>query len=98
MTEKIKLDYRLADEMIRTFRKGHQQLEQTMREMQGVANTLESGALLGQGGDTMRDAVRGDLCKAINNLAEKFKELEGDVGKAVEYMKAVDDESRKHFS
>ncbi|HRW06764.1 MAG: WXG100 family type VII secretion target [Caldilineaceae bacterium] len=97
MADKIKLDYRLAEEMIKTFHKGHQQLQQTATEMQNVANLLESGALLGRGGDAFKDAVRSKLIKSINNLNAKFKELEGDVHKAVQYMQQADRESSGKF-
>ena len=40
MADKIKLDYRLAEEMIQTFRKGKEQLQQTLQEMQ-VAGKLD---------------------------------------------------------
>ncbi|MEZ4726294.1 MAG: WXG100 family type VII secretion target [Caldilineaceae bacterium] len=97
MADKIKLDYRLAEEMIQTFRKGQQQLQQTMQEMQGLANTLEGGALLGRGGDAFKDAIKSKLCKSIANLDAKFKELEGDVKKAVQYMQEADRESQGKF-
>jgi uncharacterized protein YukE len=97
MSDKIKLDYRLAEEMIQTFRKGQQQLQETMREMQAVANTIENGALLGVGGDAFKDAIRSKLCKSIGNLDAKFKELEGDVRKAVQYMQQADSESQGKF-
>ncbi len=97
MTDKIKLDYRLAEEMEQTFRKGQQQLQQTLQEMQGVANTLEGGALLGRGGDAFKDAVKAKLCKSITNLNAKFKELEDDVKKAVQYMQEADAASKSKF-
>lgn len=97
MTEKIKLDYRLAEEMIRTFQQGQEQLQSTMQEMQGIANMLESGALLGKGGDAFREAIRGKLCPSIGRLTDKFVELQRDVQAAVNYMRQADAESRQKF-
>lgn len=97
MADKIKLDYRQAEEMIQTFRKGKEQLQQTLQEMQGVANTVEGGALLGRGGDAFKDAIRGKLCKSIEALHNKFGELEDDVKKAMDAMKQADSESKSQF-
>jgi WXG100 family type VII secretion target len=97
MADKIKLDYRQAEEMIKTFRQGKEQLQQTLQEMQAVANTIEGGALLGRGGDAFKDAIRGKLCKSIESLSNKFGELEGDVKKAMDAMKQADSESKSQF-
>ena len=97
MADKIKLDYRQAEEMIQTFRKGKEQLQQTLQEMQAVANTIEGGALLGRGGDAFKDAIQGKLCKSIDALNNKFKELEGDVKKAMDIMKQVDEQAKGRF-
>jgi len=96
-TDIIKLDYGLADEMIQTFKKGVEQLQDTMQEMQAQANALEEGALLGQGGDAMVDAIRSKLCPAISKLTEKFEELAQDVAAAVKYMQEADRASKGMF-
>jgi WXG100 family type VII secretion target len=97
MADKIKIDYRQAEEMIQTFRKGKEQLHQTLVEMQGVANTIEGGALVGRGGDALKDSIRGKLCKSIDALSQKFGELEDDVKKAMDAMKQADQESKSQF-
>jgi uncharacterized protein YukE len=97
MAEEIKLVYATAEEMIHTFKNGKDQLEKTMHEMQNVAGQLEGGALLGQGGDNFKDAIRGKLCPAINKLSAKFEELMGDVHKAIEYMQEADRTSKSKF-
>lgn len=96
--EVIKLDYGLADDMIRTFQQGVEQLQDTLQEMQSVANTLEGGALLGQGGEAFVAAIRGRLCPAIGKLTDKFKELAQDVQAAKQYMQEADRESKGMFS
>jgi WXG100 family type VII secretion target len=97
MADKIKLDYRQAEEMIKTFHKGKEQLQQTLQEMQAVANTIEEGALVGRGGDALKEAIRGKLCKSIEGLSNKFGELEDDVKKAMDAMKQADKESKGQF-
>lgn len=97
MAEEIKLVYATAEDMIRIFDQGVQQLHETEREMQGVASRLQEGALLGQGGTAFDDAIRGKLCPAIARLAQKFQELSGDVHKAIEYMQEADRTSKSKF-
>jgi WXG100 family type VII secretion target len=97
MTEEIKLVYATAEDMIRIFDQGVQQLNETEREMQGVASMLQEGALLGRGGTAFNEAIRGKLCPAIAKLAEKFQELSGDVRDAIEYMQEADRTSKGKF-
>ncbi len=97
MTEEIKLVYATAEDMIRIFDQGVQQLHETNREMQGIAGMLQEGALLGQGGTAFNEAIRGKLCPAIAKLAQKFQELSGDVQKAIEYMQEADRTSKGKF-
>lgn len=96
-TDIIKLDYGLAEDMINTFKQGVEQLQDTMQEMQSLANTLEEGALLGQGGDAFTDAIRGKLCPAIAKLTDKFNELADDVAQAVRFMQEADKASKGQF-
>ncbi|NJN66786.1 MAG: WXG100 family type VII secretion target [Chloroflexaceae bacterium] len=95
--DEIKLDYGLAEEMAQTFRAGVEQLEGTMQEMQSIANTLDDGALRGQGGSAFVDAVRSKLCPSLSRLTEKFDELEKDVLAAIEYMREADAASKGMF-
>lgn len=97
MTDEIKLVYATAEDMIRIFEQGVEQLENTMQEMQSIANTLEDGALLGRGGDAFTDAIRSKLCPAISRLNDKFQELAGDVQKAIDYMQQADRTSASKF-
>jgi len=96
--DEIKLDYDKAANMARTFQQGGEQLQDTMQEMQKLANTLEEGALLGRGGQAFVEAIRGKLSPSLTRLIDKFKELEGDVNKAVALMRQADEESAKQSS
>jgi WXG100 family type VII secretion target len=97
MTDEIRVVYEDMEEMRRAFRQGIEQLEETMQAMQSIANTLEDGALLGDGGDAFTQAIRGRLAPAIARLSDKFKELDGDVGAAVAYARQADRKSTGYF-
>lgn len=97
MTDEIKLVYATAEDMIHTFQQGVEQLQNTNQQMQAVAGMMEEGALLGRGGEAFTDAIRSKLCPAIMRLDDKFKELAGDVQKAIDYMQQADKTSAGKF-
>ncbi|HSG16934.1 MAG TPA: WXG100 family type VII secretion target, partial [Anaerolineae bacterium] len=90
MSDIIKMDYGLMEQMSQTFAQGVEQLQDTMQAMQSVANELEDGALLGRGGAAFTEAIRDKLCPAISRLTEKYQELSQDVQKAMDDMKSAD--------
>lgn len=96
--QKIKLNYDQADKMAKTFKAGAQQLQQTMQEMQNIAQTLEEGALLGRGGKEFADAIKTKLCPSLKKLSAKYTELEGDVHSAIKSMREADSESKQQFT
>ncbi len=97
MSDIIKMDYGLMQEMSQTFLQGVEQLDNTQQEMQSVANALEDGALLGRGGNAMVDAIRDKLCPAIARLTDKYKELSDDILKAMDDMQSSDTSSERMF-
>lgn len=97
MTDVIKMDYEAMQEMARTFLQGAEQFEDTMQEMQSIANNMEDGALLGRGGDAFTDALRGKMSPAISRLIDKFRELADDVNKAMQDMQEADTTSKGMF-
>lgn len=97
MSSVIKLDYGKAEEMVKTFEQGSQQLQNTLQEIQNIANTLESGALLGDGGSAFCESIRTKLCPAIQKLDAKFNELAKDVRGAVKDMRDADAASKGMF-
>jgi uncharacterized protein YukE len=96
-TEKIRLVYALAEDMAKTFQKGAEQLEASTREMQGIASTLEGGALLGRGGSAFVEAIRSQLCPSLDRLKAKFHELDGDVKVAIQAMRDEDTKAASEF-
>lgn len=97
MSEIIKMDYGLMEDMSRTFAHSVEQLQDTSQEMQKIANELEDGALLGRGGQAFTEAIRGKLCPAIARLTEKFEELAVDVQKAMDDMQSADSTSERMY-
>jgi WXG100 family type VII secretion target len=97
MTHKIKMNYPKMRKMSRTFKQGVNTMEDTLKEMKAVANTLENGALLGRGGQAFAHAINGPLARSINKLTAKFKELDKDINLAVKDMKQADTESQRLF-
>jgi WXG100 family type VII secretion target len=95
--DEIKLDYGLAEQMAKTFQQGAEELQDTMQEMQAIANMMEEGALLGRGGVAFVEAIRTKLTPSLSKLIEKFQELQEDVNAAVQYMREADDTSRSQF-
>ena len=91
MSDVIKLNYPLMEEMCRSFLKGVEELENVMQEMQSIANSLEDGALLGQGGAAFTDAIRTKLCPGIARLTDKFKEMNVDLEYALQTFREQED-------
>ncbi len=87
---KIKMEYARMEEMAKTFQQGAEQLKETMSQMQGIANTLQDGALLGQGGAAFVEAINSKLVPSINRLEGKFEELQQDILKAMKDMQQAD--------
>jgi WXG100 family type VII secretion target len=94
LTNEIKMDYVLMDEMQRTFNEGSNQLGDTQNEMRNLASMLSDGALLGQAGSAFVDALNSQLVPAIQRLSEKFDELQGDLAGAVRDMQEADQTSK----
>jgi len=95
--DKVKLNYEQAEAMAKTFKEGAAQLQQTMQEMQKLAQMLQEGALLGRGGTEFVSAINSNLCPSVKRMGDKFTELEGDVRAAINFMRQADSESKQQF-
>jgi WXG100 family type VII secretion target len=96
--DEIKLDYELAEAMAKTFKQSAEQVEATIGEMKNIAATLESGALLGQGGESFAEALNTKLGPSLSRLMAKFIELEADVQSAISSMREADESSKGMFN
>jgi len=79
----VRMNYSSMEAMQKSFHQAHNQIEDTMREMEKIAKTMEDGALVGMAGDTFREAIRTKLMKRLKVLADKMQELEHDIHGAV---------------
>lgn len=98
MSDEIKVDYALMDEMSETFDRAVAQLETTMNEMVSIAATLEEGALWGRGGQAFSEMLRGEVTNALTALIDKHKELAADVREAKAFAQQADRTAEGHFS
>ncbi len=97
MTDEIRMDYGLMEDMSKTFQQSVEQLQDTLSAVQNIANEMEDGALLGRGGDAFTEAIRNKLSPAISRLTEKFQELAEDVNKAMEDMRSADASTERMY-
>lgn len=95
--DEIRVVYESMDDMSQTFRQGVEQLQDTMQEVQSIANVLEEGALLGRGGEAFVDAIRSKLAPALSRLTDKFEEMDQDVQAAKQYAQEADKQSKGMF-
>jgi uncharacterized protein YukE len=77
------MNYSSMESMQKSFHQAHQQVTESVSEMEKLAKTLEDGALLGTAGDAFKDAIRSKLIKRMKTIADKLQELEGDINGAV---------------
>ncbi len=79
----VRMNYSSMEKMEKEFNGAANQLDDTMREMQKIAQMMEDGSLQGVGGDAFRDAIQGKLVPVLNSLRDKMNELSGDINGAV---------------
>jgi uncharacterized protein YukE len=79
----VKMNYDSMERMEKAFHAAHQQVGESMREMEKIAKSMEDGALVGDAGKAFVDAIRSKLIKRMKVVQEKLQELEGDIRGAV---------------
>jgi WXG100 family type VII secretion target len=89
----IKMDYDMMAEMKSVLQKGAEDLDDTIHQVAKVAEMLEGGGLIGQGGDAFSDGLRGPLTQKITKMRDKFEELQRDIQNAVESMQQADSDT-----
>jgi hypothetical protein len=75
----IQMDYDLMEEMVRLFRTGAEQFQDTMTLLSAIAAEFRAGALLGEGGDLMAEIIGEDFVRKVRQLHDKLEELNQDV-------------------
>ena len=93
----VQMDFDMMEELATIFRNGAQQLEDTQRAMQSIAQALEDGALWGDAGEMLGDGLRFRLNAKLARLQDKFEELAGDVSGALSDLRDGDHEAASRF-
>ena len=92
-----KMVYPEADQMIQVLKEACNQLHDTTSEMEGIANALEGGVLLGKAGDAFANGIRQKLIIAINQLIEGLEDGARYVGMERDDMLAAEQKSASLF-
>jgi WXG100 family type VII secretion target len=94
----VRMNYDSMEKMAKEFDAAASQVEDTMNDMNKIVQMMEGGALLGQGGETFRDAITDQLMPNLNKLRDKLAEESGDVMAAVRFTRDGVEDSRKKFT
>jgi uncharacterized protein YukE len=92
-----KMVYPEAEQMIKILGEACNQLQDTISEMEGIANSLEGGGLLGQAGDAMAAGVRKQLIGSINRIIEGLEDGSRYIAMEQADMRAAEEKSAKLF-
>ena len=90
MAEKIRLNYPAMEEMAKYCDYANQQVLQTMNEGLRIARQMRDGAMVGDAGEAFASALEGPYKNGCSKLAEKLKEISGDIRAAIADMQAAD--------
>ena len=90
MSDIIKMDYGLMDDMARVFGESAETLEAVAKQVGSIAQEMQDGGLLGQAGEAFVDALTGRLAPSIVRLQEKLVELRQDIVAAKQDMVDAD--------
>ena len=70
----VKMNYGSMDKMKAQFKQAHTQLNTSMDEMKKLAQMMQDGALVGDGGSAFVNAISRTLMKRVKGLHRKMKE------------------------
>jgi uncharacterized protein YukE len=94
----VQMDYDLVEEMARIFNESAEELDEMNGIMQQIADMMEGGALVGEGGAAFQDALRTQMRSALDKLSDKMRELALDCYGAISSLRDGDTESASRFS
>jgi WXG100 family type VII secretion target len=97
MSDIIKMDYDLMEDMARVFDESAKTMEDVQQQVSSIAQELQDGGLLGQAGEAFADALSTRLAPAIARLEEKFTELKTDVKAAEQDMRDADSTAVRYY-
>lgn len=69
-----KMIYPEADQMVAVLKEAVNQLQNTVSDMEGIANALEGGAMLGDAGERFSAGIKSQLIGSINKIIDGFED------------------------
>jgi len=98
MAEKIRVNYQALQEMAQLCSKTAQFLEEsTVKKATNAGQQMANGALVGEVGEAMADALRGPFSSSVKKLGAKFEEISRDIRMAIRDMRAADRDAAGQF-
>jgi len=93
--DEIKLDYAKAQNRAKAFTKGKDELEGIKTAIGKIAEDLDGGAMIGDGGKAYSQAIKEVFLKSLDKFIQKFEEETKDVNDAIKDMQAADSASKQ---
>ncbi|GEM_PF-2885651 len=81
----FKIDRRMMLEMKETFKNTETELEETLREVASIAQMIEGGGLIGDGGNEFIEALQTTLTQKVRELCDKALEFQNDIQAAIDF-------------
>jgi len=97
MAADVKMDYDDVREMAATLREAAQRLEQLSADARRWSGRLKEGALVGEAGEAMAEALGSTLNVKAQSMAERTREMERDILAALESFQSAVQESKGRF-
>ncbi|MDZ4669889.1 MAG: WXG100 family type VII secretion target [Phototrophicales bacterium] len=97
MADLIQMNYAMVQEMSQKCTQTAQLLQDTMREINQIAEQLDSGVLVGRAGEALTSGLRGRLNPSINRLQDKFREISQDLMGALNDLQSSDRKAGGYF-
>lgn len=97
MADLISMNYAMVQEMSQKCTQTAQLLQDTMREINQIAEQLDSGVLVGRAGDALATGLRSKLNPSINRLQDKFREIAQDLMGALSDLQSSDKKAGGYF-
>jgi uncharacterized protein YukE len=94
----VKMDYNAMEEMSAAFGRAKSTVETTKSQMTKVAKMLQDGALVGQAGSALGEAINNMLVKKLNLISEKMGEEQKDIKDAVTATRDGVSKARNRFT
>lgn len=97
MSDQIRVNYEALLEMAQHCEKVAERIAQTQGVAMKIAGEMQSGALVGDVGETFAGALSGNFVSSTGKLFAKFIEVSHDIRNAVSDMKAADTKAGSNF-